>query len=369
MVPDMATFHAAAAVIANDDEKVQRSLELAGSRFGDVLLYTLARRMRRELVESALSHLRTAQGLRRNLLQRTLGDADPGWVKEEGAHQIIRRHLREVDQDRSELMLRLVRAGNLAEFLDVLRQHPPTSLEEWGALGKSHLYDEALFNIAMASVSRTPSPLAYLLRLEPVPPEVIQRLMASARGEWVAAALEAAVLDNVRTPAILPLAELGVRLGGRSLAIATAWVTSSKLAVDLLGLLVERMRKGSSKELVETLRLEYNVPSADRALERGRRDELPDLLDAAALVRQLRGRKVRSIVREILREPRQQLMESVLRPLCAVSPEAAQEVSELCKVSDPDLAARARQARSWPDIIWPFTDDPTQEVKIVQPSS
>jgi hypothetical protein len=364
VLPDPMTFRAAASIVAQDDEKVQRSLELAGSRFGDVLLHALAQEMGSSLVESALSHLRTARGTRRSLLQRVLFDADPVWVKQSQATQIVRRQLREVDQDRSELLLALARAGNMSDFIEVLHKQPPVSLEEWGALGRSALFDETLYALAMATLPRTPSPLAYLLRLDPVPPEVVQRLMASARGEWVAAALEAAVVDGVRSPSLIPLAELGVRLGGRSLAVATAWITSSNLAVELLEMLKHRLRGDERSESIETLRLAYSPPSADRALEQGRRGEPPDLFDAAALVRQLRGRKLRNMVREILREPRPALVETVLRPLCAVSSEAAQEVIELTNADDPELAARAQDARAWPDILWPFVDDPTQELQV-----
>lgn len=361
LYPDTWTFREAARTIAADDEKIQRSLELIGSRFSDVLLYSLAREMKSALVEPALSHLRTAQGLRRTLLLRILHDADSRWVREPVAAQVIRRQLREANEDRSELISALANAGNLEGFLDELHGQPPIGLDEWGALGRSRINDPTLVSTGMASLPHTPNPLAYLMRLDPVPPSVVQRALASARGDWLAASLEVAVLDGIRSTALVPLAELGVRLGGRSLAVAAAWVTSSKLAVDLLRLLAAKVAEGGGRTLAESLRMQYRVPSADRAIEQGRRGEIPDHADAAALVRQLKGRKIKLMVREILREPRPNMVDSVLRPLCAVSSEAAREVVALSTANDKDVAQRARQALEWDDVAWPIERGPDPE--------
>jgi len=379
--PDWLTFERAAEIIAEDDEKVQRSLELAGCRFSDALLSALARRMKSGLVESALSHLRTSDGARRALLQRALHEAEPAWVTRPGAAQVIRRQLRAMDQDRGELMLALARSQILDRFVSEIRKQPPIGVEEWSALGRAQIRDDLLYNLAMATLGQSPTVLTYLLRLDPLPDAVILRVMASARAEWAAAALEIAVLDGVDTPALIPLAELGVRFGGRSMAIAGSWVTSSKLAVDLLDdlaqvrcqqsvadgreLLVADGRELSvadGRQLLERLRQRQRVPSAERALEQGRRGETPDLFDAAALVRQLRGRRVREMVREILVKPRRELLEVVLHPLCAVNEDAAREVMAVYRSGDKEAVALAKEVRSWADVTWPL-DETTQEIE------
>lgn len=359
--PDMAAFIGAAELIATDTEKVHRSLELAGCRFSDALLYALARTMGSALVEPILSHLRTADGARRVLLERVLNHATPDWVLEVSAAQAIRRHLRLRDGDRADLLKALGGAGNLAEFIDEVRQNPPANLSEWSALGRSGLQDTGLVDLALASIPRSPIPLAYLLRIDPVPERVLPRVMACARTDWLADTLELAILDHLDSPTLIPLAELGVRLGGRGLAMSTAWVTSSKLSVDLMRLWLEKRAAGDGRALSETLWLGRRVHSADRALDRGRRGYAPDPLDAAALVRQLRGSRVRDMVREILNGRQRHMLEPVLRPMCAVYKEAAREVTNMCSATDPEVAALAREGRSWPDVIWPI-DQPTQEI-------
>jgi hypothetical protein len=46
-------------------------------------------------------------------------------------------------------------------------------------------------------------------------------------------------------------------------------------------------------------------------------------------------------------------MNSILRPLCGVNPEAAMEVISLTKSAEPEIAKRALLASEWPDILWP----------------
>lgn len=354
--PDQWTFREAAKIIARDEERVQHTLELAGGSCSDILLHALALEMKSAFVEPALSHLRTAEGSRRVQLLRALHDADPMWVRAPGASHIIRRLLRDDADERSDMMQRLARASVLGDYIEEVRRNPPTNLDEWSALGRSGVHDEELFNLAMASLPQMPIPMAYLLRLNPLPAVVLARIMASARGDWVVAGLETAVVDGLRMPTVIPLVELGVRLGGRSMSFAVAWITSSKMAVDLLKMLAARLTRTTGRQLVETLRTEHRLAVGDRALEAGRDGQVPDPMDAAALVRQIRGRKTRSLVREILSEPLPTLMDAVLRPLCAVNTEAAREVIALCKSSDDAVVARAQQALAWPDVPWPLED-------------
>ncbi len=361
MYPDLQTFNLAAGAIAKDDDRVQRCLELAGTRFSGALLTALARAMGGELVESALAHLRTAEGIRSSLLQRVLQEADPAWVRHELARPVIKRQLRTQDHSRIELLGWLAEAGELANYVDVLHDFPPTTLEEWSALGKGQLRDKQLFELAMATLPQAPAPVLYLLRLDPLPMIVARRVMAAARGEWVASLLEVAIIDGLEHDLLVPMAEIGVRMGGRSLAAATAWIGASKLAKRLLVKLGEAMRTGEGHQISDCLWIRRSAPSGDRALEQGRRDERPDPMDAATLVRQLRGAKVRELVLEILEAPRETMFETILHPLVAVNEEAAREVMSLCESQDEGVAKKARLARQWSDIAWP-PDDVTQEI-------
>jgi hypothetical protein len=361
--PDEKTFERAAEVIAESEDRLQRSLELAGARFSAALLSALARRMKTDLVEPALEHLRTAEGIRNTLLQRTLHEADPAWVKHSLAGPAIRRQLRKQDQGRIELMHWLADAGVLGKYLAQLREYPPVAIEEWSALGRAAVPDAFLFDLAMATLPHAPAPILYLLRFDPLPAIVMQRIMASARGEWVAAAIEICLLDGLDHKILIPLAELGIRLGGRSLSAATAWIGASKLAKQLLVQLGDAMEEARGRGGIdEVLWIRRNAPSGDRALEQGRRGQMPDWMDSAALVRQLRGPKVRDLVHEILSEPRDIMIDTVLRPLCAVNEEAAREVMALAESHDATLSDRARELRNWPDVAWP-PEDSTQEIE------
>lgn len=104
------------------------------------------------------------------------------------------------------------------------------------------------------------------------------------------------------------------------------------------------------------------MPSADRALEHGRQGREPDLMDSAALVRQLRPERAVELVREVLETPREKMFEAVLHPLCAVHEEAAREVIHLCDANEEEVAERAKRARRWSDVAWP-PDDSTQEIE------
>jgi hypothetical protein len=361
MYPDLQTFNRAASAIAEDDDRVQRCLELAGTRFSGALLTALARGMKGKLVELALPHLRTAEGVRSSLLQRVLQEADPNWVCHELARPVIKRQLKMQDHSRIELMGWLAEAGELPSYVEVLREFPPAALEEWSALGNAQLRDKQLFELAMATLPHAPAPVLYLLRLDPLPMVVARRVMAAARGEWVASLLEVAIIDGLEHDLLVPIAEIGVRMGGRSLAAATAWIGASKLAKRLLVKLGEAMRTAEGRQISDYLWIRRSAPSGDRALEQGRRDQRPDPMDAATLVRQLRGAKVRELVLEILETPREQMFEAILHPLVAVNEEAAREVMSLCESQNEAVAKQARQARQWTDIAWP-PDDVTQEI-------
>ena len=141
---------------------------------------------------------------------------------------------------------------------------------------------------------------------------------------------------------------------------ANAWVGASKLSRSLLSLLGEQMERDESGNgrVSELLWIRRRAPSADRALERGRRDEKVDLLDGAALVRQARGEKMLELVREILEEPRETMLEPVLHPLVAVHSDAARRLLELFDDPNPETARRAREAReAWHDVFWPEGDE------------
>jgi hypothetical protein len=352
--PDPLAFRQAASHIATDEEKIYRTLELLGGKCTDELVLALARHMGAEFVEHALVHLRTAEGDRIMQLENVLHEADPLWVRERGARRVIRVQLKTHDRERIQLMTWLADAGNLGDFLDEIREFPPNLLEEWSALGRCGVNETPFVNRALSQLGASPEPLAYLLRLDPVPPEVLPRIMAAAKPEWLLAGLEVAILEGLDNRLLLPLVELGARLGGRHLAAAVAWLNVARLGPTLLRALASQLHAaGGRRRLSGALWVQRRAPSASRALEQGRRDETPDTLDAAALVRQLQGARMLELVQEILEKPRPAMMETVLRPLCAVNPEAASEVVAMCRSVNPDLALRAREALAWPDVVWP----------------
>lgn len=359
--PDNVTFHRAAEVIAASEEQTQKCLEMAGSRFADELLLCLAQSMGPAFVEHALPHLRTAEGMRAVSLQSVLWVADRGWVALPGAGAAIRRHLRQTEIDRSNLLSWLADAGNLEGFISIMEEVPPLSVEEWNALGLSHVFSELLYERAMAIMPHHPGPLLYLLRLEPIPADVPPRMMSSARAEWVAAALEIATVHGLSNTTLVQLAELGVRLGGRCLSAATLWIGATKLSRQLLRRLNDELTEGS-QGLDELVWIRRNAPSADRALERGRNDNTIDPMDAAALVRQIRGERAAEMVYEILDEPRATMYPLLLQLLCAVHTEAAQQVVNMCYSPRPEVAGRAREARQWRDILWPEEEAEEEEI-------
>jgi hypothetical protein len=358
--PDRATFEAAAPAIAASEEKIQRVLEILGTRFSLDLAELLAREMGIKLVEHLLDHLRTAKGERSLLLQKVLHQADPAWVQLPEARRVIRQRIRTADRGRTQLLIWLAEAGNLREFLEELRELPPTHLDEWHALGKANLSDDDLTHYALAVLGESPEPLAYLLGLDPLPAAVAPRMMSAARPDWLVQAMEIAIVLGLHNRALVALAELGVRLGGRPMAAATAWLTSARLGKELLTRLATQLvREDGRARLSDLIWVQRRSPSANRALEEGRKGIVPDPFDAAALVRQLRGEKVIELVREILGKPRLEMIESVLHPLCGVNRDAAQEVVLLCHGGEGELGRRARDARSWPDVMWPA--EPTEE--------
>jgi hypothetical protein len=203
----------------------------------------------------------------------------------------------------------------------------------------------------MAIMPHHPGPLLYLLRLDPIPAAVAPRMMSAGRAEWVAAALEIATVHGLADATLVQLAELGVRLGGRCLSAATLWIGATKLSRALLQRLGDELQQ-EVHGLDELVWIRRNAPSADRALERGRSSAPVDPLDAAALVRQIRGERAAEMVDEILEDPRT-MYPQLVQLLCAVHSEAAQQVINLCYSPRPDVAHRAREARAWPDILWP----------------
>jgi hypothetical protein len=358
LFPDRTTFDGAAPLIAKDEDKIYRSLEILGARFTDELLLAVAREMGPELVEHALVNLRTAEGERALMLERVLYEADSGWVKERAARRVIRTRLKTEEPTRMQLMAWLGSAGNLGDFVDAIREFPPLYLEEWSALGRCQITEEQFVNRALALLGQGPEPLAYLLRLDPIPPEVILRVMAAAKPDWLINGLEVAIIEGLTSRELIPLTELAVRLGGRHLAVAVAWLNSAHLGPQLLGILVEQIKQeGGRERLSNTLWVQRRAPSANHALEQGRKGQPLDPMDAAALVRQLQGPRMLELVQEILEQPWPEMMDSVLRPLCAINPEAAEAVLNLSKNPHPDLSSRALQALKWPDVIWPEKDE------------
>jgi hypothetical protein len=347
---DWAAFREAAPYIAESEARVQRCLELAGARFSGELLVALAERMRGRLVEPALDHLRTAEGNRAFLLMQVLHQADPRWVAERAALPFLRRQMRVRDMARTVLMDWLAAAGILDQFVDELRQYPPIAVQEWSALGRAKITDPKLITRAIMLLPQTPAPLTFLLRQGPVDSIVSQRMLACAKDDWVMAALETAIIDGLSHDALIPLAELGITLGGQALTLANTWIQTSHLSSRLLGLLIEKKNvhaKGTH------LWIPRRLPSPDRALKHGRQGKEPDLADAAALVREVDDSRVAELVREILVTPRPRMIDAVLHPLCAVNREAAREVIALCNSESAEVAARARAACCWSDVVWP----------------
>ena len=353
-VPDLATIREMTPFLARGDEGLQRLLEMLGEPCTLDLLQALAVDRGEDLVDLALAHLRTAaDGDRALLLMQVLRWADPAWVKSRAARRVVQRHLASQGEGRQFLLETLAEAGAVEEFLDTLTQHPPQNLDEWRALGESGTESQELVDLALASFRYAPDALTYLLRLDPIPEVVAPRVMAAARPLWLIDAMELAAVEKLEHPLLLPLAELGVRLGGRPMAMAGAWLSATRLTIPLMHCLAGQIQKeGDGDQLSNLIWVRRNAPSADRALEMGRRGEDPDPLDAAALVRQLRGEEVIRLVREILKTPYPTMTDSILRPLCGVYLNAALEVATLAEGEDPDVAKRAREAMTWPDVEW-----------------
>jgi len=351
--PDLHTARAVAPEIASSEDKLHRALELIHCRFCTLLLEVLAPQMGAELVDHVLDHLRTAQGERAHTLIQILGLADPRWVARRAARRIISKLLSSDNQIRAPLMLVLAEADSMSPFGELIRKHPPTSLEEWGAMGKTGQRDDELVDLALASFRHSPEALAYLLQLDPIPDRVGPLMMAAAKPDWLVEAMEVAVLQQLDSPRLLPLAELGVRLGGQSMAVAGAWLGSVGLSKKLLSCLADQIKREDGRDRVDNmLWVNRNAPSADRALEQGRAGIPPEPLDAAALVRQLLEEDGVHLARQILSEPLEAMIQPVLRPLCTVNAAAAQEVVTLSKSTDPAVAQRAKQALTWPDVFW-----------------
>jgi hypothetical protein len=347
LFPDRLTFSAVAPAVASGEEKIQRVLELVGGRFALDLCEELARHMGSDLVEHALPHLRTAQEERAQLLLRVLTVAERGWVKRPEARRIVRQRLRSPDVCRPAVLELVAEAGILPEFVEELREHPPTSAEEWSAVGKGGLAEPALVDRALALLASHPEVMSYLLRLDPLPGAVPGRLLAAARPDWLVQALEVAIVYNLHHACLVPLAEL---------AAATAWLSSARLGKGLLEILARQIiwEDGRSR-LSDVIWLQRRAASANRALEDARSGRTPDPQDAAALIRQLHGDKTVELVRECLGQARPEAVEGILHPLCSVSPEAAAELAALCRSAEPEVARRARQARSgWKDVVWPL---------------
>jgi len=357
LFPDSATFDGAAQIIAKDEEKIYRSLEILGARFTEELLLALARELGQELVEHGLVHLRTAEGERALMLERVLYEADAGWVKERLARRVIRTRLKTQEPRRLQLMIWLGDAGNLGDFMEEVREFPPLMLEEWSSLGRCKIDEQQFINRALALLGQGPEPLAYLLRLDPIPGEVLHRVMAAAKPDWLINGLEVAIIEGLAGRAMIPLAELAVRLGGRHLAVAVAWLNTANLGPNLLRILIAEIEKDGRERLSSTLWGQRRAPSANQALEQGRKGKPIDPMDAAALVRQLQGPRMLELVQEILEKPWPEMMEPVLRPLCAINPEAAEEVVNLSKSPNPDLSRQAKAALTWPDVIWPEKEE------------
>ena len=354
-VPDLATMNQMAPLVAASEKKLQRVLELLAEPCAVDLLHAVAQQMGEGLVDLVLAHLRTASpdGERAVLLMQILRWADPAWVKSRAARRVINKHLAGHGEGRLLLLESLAAVAAMDGFLEALMDYPPQTMEEWRALGQSGLHDEGLINLALASFRYTPEALSYLLRLDPPPEVVAPRIMAAARPLWLIDAMELAAVEKLEHPLLLPLAELGIRLGGRPMAMAGAWLSATRLTIPLMECLAGQIKHDEHGDQMSNLIwVRRNAPSADRALEMGRRGEDPNPMDAAALVRQLRGEEVIRLVREILTTPYPTMLDPVLRPLCGVYLNAALEVATLAEGEDPGAAELAREAMNWPDVEW-----------------
>lgn len=357
MVPDLTLARRAAGHIAGDEAKVQRLLELVEDPFSSAVLEALCRTMGPALLPLALPHLRTAVGERAVTLMTAVHRADLSWLEQRGAARVVRRLLSSGELYRHRVLELLAEAGQVGPYLDLLLDPPPATMEEWSALGRGGLSSPELVNAALASFVDGPDALAYLLRLDPLPRGLIIRVMAAARPDWMMEAFEVAILEKLETTALLPLVELAVRLGGRPMGLATAWLGSARLSKELLIHLAALCREGGGTPgravPPDRLWLERQIPSADRALEAGRQGKAPDPMDAAALVRQVRGEDLLGLVQEILETPHPALMEPVLRPLCSLQREVAALVVELFQLDDRRLTPWIQKAMAWPDVFWP----------------
>ena len=344
----------AAPIVAADEDKVQRCLELTSTRFGQELLVGLARYMKSDFVEHLLPHLRTAAGERASLLLCLLQHADPTWVTLPEAESVVRNHLQHPTIGRVALMLCLAESKNLQRFVPILEQHPPSSTEEWSALGRSGATSEKLSDYALSLLAAHPATLLYLIRIDPLPEAVSLLMMSCARGEWIANALEISVADGLHTRRLLPLVEHAVRLGGTTFSAALAWISTAKLSRELLAALREAMTTNTTtRDIDPTLWIRRNTCSSERALRAGRAGQAPSLHDAAALVRETVGQKGAELAKEILEKPHPQLIERVLYPLCATNAFAARQVVQLCADTRTDVSRRAQQLCARQDVRWP----------------
>ncbi len=160
--PDFPTFQEAAQIIAQDEEKIHRALQILNSFSTENLLMALAQHMGKDLVEHALDHLRTADGERALLLERVLYESDPLWVCESSAKRLIRNRLKNQEQGRSQLIEWLSDAEILADYIQELREFPPRFVNEWRALAQTGIREEIFINRATALLGPTPDPLVYL---------------------------------------------------------------------------------------------------------------------------------------------------------------------------------------------------------------
>lgn len=352
-LPDGLTLETMATALKGDEEKLQVLFEQVEDPGVFRMLRGLTRHLGPELSELALVHLRTAQGARAGRLLELLRAADPAWAAQKGTRRLIRRLLAVRGPAREQLVSTLAACGQLGLFIPELRQLPPEDVDEWQALGLSGIADDSLVDRALASFRQGPEALGYLLRLNPVPARVEPMMMAAARPVWLVEALELAQAERLMHPLLLPLAELGVRLGGRPMAMAGGWLNSTHLSIELLHCLSREIRVLDGRRRLDNMFwVRRSAPSADRALEMGRRGQPPDALDAAALVRQLRGDEIPRLVEEILRTPYPAMEDNLLHPLCTIYQHAARCVARLAEADDPAVAERARRLLSWPDVDW-----------------
>lgn len=353
-LPDLESFRLAAPIIGANEEKIHRSLSFIESPFGLEMVGAVAKHMGAAFVEHALDHLRTAEGDRITLLISALEESDRKWVCSPEAQRIIKRLLRIQDHNRIYLLGRLGEEGKLREFIDDLHDLPPVFMEEWRAFGIAQIDDPFYLNLALASLGETPEPLAYLLRLPSPPPGTAMRIMSAAKMDWLITALEVGMVEHLEHPVMFWLAELAVRWGGRPLATAINWINMQRLSKDLLILLQQNIKRVDGRTIVnDELWVQRRSASSTRAQEQGRRGESLDEMDAAALVRQMRGEKAAELAREIVVTPLPSMFEPVLHHLCAVNIEAAHEIMQLINHQDPKVVERVRQVISWPDVRWP----------------